>query len=135
MKDKSVLGRRGSTKKYFDLKRKTHDGKLHHGAFVLGTRKSQECRKHKLGSGHEETDRCNYAHGWRGDTLQFVCTKCTDEGKFLCYEKVKQEPYIWNLGPYLNSRGEVWKYEKTYEFKSNWGSLESIPVFDDVVSD
>ena len=109
VKDRSVLGRRGSTKKYFDLKCETRDGKLHHGAFVLGSRKAQECRKHKLGSGNEETDRCNYAHGWRGDTLQFVCTKCTDEGKFLCNEKVKHEPYIWNLGPYLNSRGEVWK--------------------------
>ena len=107
----TVVGTRGSRKKDFDLKRETDDGKLHHGAFVLGTKKSQECKYHDMRSKTEETERCNFAHGWRGDTLQFVCTKCTEEGRFLCKEKSTHEGYIWNLGPYYNSRGEIWKDE------------------------
>ena len=125
-----VVGQQGARKEYFDLKREGRDGKLHHGAFVLGTRKSEECRLHKLGCDIELTDRCNFAHGWRGDTLQYVCTKCTEEDKTYCREKLKHKPYHWNLGPYLNNRGEIWKDEKTDELSRSWGSLEfEVPDF------
>lgn len=108
---KTVVGTRGAMKKHFDPKWVDKVGKVHCGAFVLGLKKSQECNLHKSRRDIEYTDRCNYAHGWRGDTLQFVCTKCTEENLNCCKEKVKHERYIWNLGPYYNSRGEVWKDE------------------------
>ena len=112
VKSKRVVGTRGNEERYFEPKYVGQEGKLRHGAFVLGTRKAKECCFHKRGCESTLTDKCNYAHGWRGDTLQFVCTKCTAEEKFLCKEKVNHEPYIWNLGPYLDSRGELWKDEK-----------------------
>ena len=110
VKSKRVVGTRGNEKRCFEPKYVGQEGKLRHGAFVLGTRKAKECSVHKRES--TLTDKCEYAHGWRGDTLQFVCTKCTEEKKFLCKEKVNHKPYIWNLGPYLDSRGEIWKDEK-----------------------
>ena len=113
-KSKRVVGTRGNEKKWFEPKQVTQEGKLHHGAFVLGTRKGKECNFHKPGCDANTTDKCRYAHGWRGDTLQFVCTKCTEEKKFLCKEKINHEPYIWNLGPYLDSRGEIWRDKKTF---------------------
>lgn len=94
------------------------DGKLHYGAFVLGAKKSQECFIHcewDSSSDVRAYDRCNFAHGWRGDTLQFVCTKCTEENMRCCRQKNDHEPFIWNLGPYRNSRGEVWKVEVSEE--------------------
>lgn len=112
VKSKRVVGTRGNEERYFEPKYVGQEGKLRHGAFVLGTRKAKECSVHKRGCESTLTDKCKYAHGWRGDTLQFVCTKCTEEKKFLCKEKVNHKPYIWNLGPYLDSRGEIWKDEK-----------------------
>ena len=112
VKSKRVVGTRGNEKRYFEPKYVAQEGKLRHGAFVLGTKKSKECSSHKRGCESTLTDKCKYAHGWRGDTLQFVCTKCTAEEKVFCKEKVNHKPYIWNLGPYLDSRGEIWKDEK-----------------------
>ena len=111
---KSVVGVCGSKKKVFAPTRLDTEGKLHHGAFVLGVKKSQECLIHTNSRTGDSrvTDRCNFAHGWRGDTLQFVCTKCTEESLTFCKEKINHEQFIWNLGPYYNQRGEVWKDEK-----------------------
>ena len=108
----AVKGTCGSKTRCFDAKRVGTDGKLHHGAFVRGAKKSKECIFHDATSKTEFVDRCDFAHGWKGDTLQFVCTKCTDENKACCNEKKQHERFIWNLGPYYNSRGEVWKDEK-----------------------
>ena len=108
---KTAVGTRGAEKKLFHLKHEGRDGKLYYGAFVLGVKKSKECGIHNFGSDVRATDRCNFAHGWRGDTLQFVCTKCTEENLRYCKEKIDHESFIWNLGPYRNSRGEVWKDE------------------------
>lgn len=111
-KSKLVEGTRGNEKRLFEPKQVTQEGKLHHGAFVLGTKKGKECINHKPGCDANVTDKCKFAHGWRSDTLQFVCTKCTEESKFVCREKLNHEPYIWNLGPYLDSRGDIWKDKK-----------------------
>ena len=111
-KSKRVVRTRDNEKRCFDLKYVDEEGKAHHGAFVLGSIKSQECRIHKLGCDTKVTDKCNFAHGWRGDTLQFVCTLCTEERKKSCKEKVKHGPFIWNLGPYLDRHGEIWRDKK-----------------------
>lgn len=111
---KVVEGTCGDKKKTFDPKRVAQDGKLHHGAFVLGVRKSQECIYHNKESEIQVTDRCTFAHGWRGDTLQHVCTKCTNKNLTYCKEKTKHEPFIYNLGPYYNCSGEIWKDGKTF---------------------
>ena len=111
---KTVEGTRGDRKKTFNPKRLAPDGKIHHGAFVLGVQKAQECTYHNTKSEIQVTDRCTFAHGWRGDTLQYVCTKCTDENLTYCKEKTKHEPFIWNLGPYYNSSGEIWKDRKNF---------------------
>ena len=106
---KSVMGTKGNEKREFSPKSVDSDGKLHHGAFVLGNLKSQECTRHKSTEETHVLRRCNFAHGWIGDTLQFVCTMCTSENWKFCKEKVSHKEYIWNLGPYLNSSGEIWK--------------------------
>jgi len=132
---KSVEGTCGHKRRTFDPKYVSRDGKLHHGAFVLGTRKSQECECHTHTSRAEikVTDDCNFAHGWRGDTLQHVCTKCTDENLTCCREKTKHEQFIWNLGPYYTSSGEIWSR------RSSWGSsrggFENQIISDTVESD
>lgn len=33
----------------------------------------------------------------------------TSENRKFCKEKVSDKEYIWNLGPYLNSSGKIWK--------------------------
>ena len=109
VKWKSVTGTNGDKKSEFCPNRVDSDGKMHHGAFVLGVRKSQECKYHDSKAAIHVTSRCNFAHGWRGDTLQFVCTKCTNENLRFCREKVSHKKYIWNLGPYLTSSGDIWK--------------------------
>ena len=87
------------------------DGRLHHGAFVLGMVKSQECRKHKdEGVELSLTNACKYAHSWRGDAIiQHVCTKCTNEKREFCDKKLKHSKFIWNLGPYFGTDGRIWK--------------------------
>ena len=87
------------------------DGRLHHGAFVLGMVKSQECRKHKdEGVELSLTNACKYAHSWRGDAIiQHVCTKCTNEKREFCDKKLRHSKFIWNLGPYFGTDGRIWK--------------------------
>ena len=114
-KSLTVTVTRGTEKKIFIPKRvDKNDGKVYHGAFVLGVRKSKECPNHDYKSGikKEGTDRCIFAHGWRGDTLQSVCTKCTEENLRVCREKVAHKEFIWELGPYYNASGTIWKSSK-----------------------
>lgn len=85
-------------------------GKLHHGAWVLGAEKSKECMIHTSQACDVNTiARCTFAHSWQGDTLQYVCKKCTRENKGICKEKRNHGLHIWNLGPYLNEEGVIWK--------------------------
>lgn len=110
LKDLAVTGIRGTEKKCFiPIHVDPTDGKVRHGAYVRGVRKAKECPNHKGGITREVTDRCIFAHGWRGDTIQSVCTKCTEENLAFCQEKKAHEQFIWDLGPYYNASGKIWK--------------------------
>lgn len=76
-------------------------------------------------------DCCNFVYGWRGDILQYVCMKCIDENLICCREKKSYEQYIWNLGLYYNSSGDIWKDYKNLSFDwGYWGILDFIDEFD-----
>ena len=92
--------------------RRTHvddKGRLHHGSLVRGAYKSVECRIHTNNDSSSSINRCTFAHSWRGDTRQFVCTRCTKDNKPECKQKKKHEEFIWDLGPYITKEGRVWK--------------------------
>lgn len=110
-KGKSVEGTRGKEKQKFHAKYvDKRTGKLHHGARVQNAEKSKECNTHTSeGWDNSITIRCSFAHSWRGDTLQYVCNECTRNNKTICKEKDNHEPFIFNLGPYLNEDGKIWK--------------------------
>ena len=103
------MGTKGSERREFFPKSVGSDGKLHHGAFFLGNLKSKECTRHNSIVETHVIERCNFAYGWIGETLQFVRTMCTSENWKFCKENVSHKEHIWDLGPYLNSSGEIWK--------------------------
>ena len=109
----AIEGTRGTQKQRFQPKYIDRVGKLHHGAWVLGAEKSKECNTHPPSEACDitVTSRCRFAHSWRGDTLQFVCLKCTEKqgSRGICKERRNHEQYIWNLGPYRNEDGTIWK--------------------------
>ena len=106
---KAVEGTQGGVTQEFQPTHVDQEGRLHHGSKVLGAFKSVECRIHKgprsLLSG---IDDCSFAHSWKGDTRQFVCFMCTRERK-CCRQKKEHKKFIWDLGPYLNENGTLWK--------------------------
>ena len=81
-------------------------GRVHHGAYVKGARKSAECQIHTT---DPVPATCNFAHSWKGDTLQHVCQLCTENGANSCNKKNEHSKHIIDLGAYLNEEGEVWK--------------------------
>ena len=107
---KSIEATRGTKKQMFSPKYVDKAGKLHHGAWVLGAEKSRECIIHKTESRDiQSTINCTFAHSWRGDTLQHVCLICTLENRETCSKKQGHKQYIWNLGPYYDEEGTIWK--------------------------
>lgn len=106
---KSILGTLGKQKQIFQPRYVDKTGKLHHGSWVLGAEKSRECKKHTRASDIRSTSRCPFAHSWRGDTLQYVCTSCTRKNKPVCKERSDHGMFIWNLGPYYKEDGTIWK--------------------------
>ena len=107
---KTAKGTQGKKKRMFQPKNIDFKGRLHHGSKVLGSFKSMECRIHTdPHSRLHDIDDCPFAHSWQGDTCQFVCTKCTQEGKNVCREKDEHKQFIWKLGPYLTEDGKIWK--------------------------
>ena len=106
---KTALGRKdGRTREFSPTY--YEDGQLHHGAFVLGLLKSEECNYHTDERVEvSQTTACRYAHSWRGDTIQHVCTQCTQENKKYCAKKREHSSFIWNLGPYYATDGKIWK--------------------------
>lgn len=108
-----IEGTRGKQKQRFQPKYIDKYGKLHHGAWVLGAKKSKECITHTPNEAWDinVTSHCPFAHSWRGDTLQFVCLKCTEKqgSRGVCKERRIHEQYIWNLGAYRNEDGTIWR--------------------------
>ena len=86
--------------------------RMRHGVPVRGADKSEECFRHKEGKAPAA---CTFAHSRLGDTLQFICVKCTcDKARTdWCVEKSKHKQFIFNLGPYKNIDGETWKAVST----------------------
>lgn len=84
------------------------EGRMRHGVAVRGSDKSEECWRHVEGKAPAG---CTFAHSRLGDTLQFVCVKCSYERNPYdwCSDKTKHKQYIFNLGPYRNLEGGVWK--------------------------
>ena len=106
---KAVEGTRGGVTQEFQPTHVDQEGRLHHGFKVLGAFKSVECRIHKgPRSLLSDIDDCSFAHSWKGDTRQFVCIVCTRERKY-CRQKEEHKKFIWDLGPYLNENGTLWK--------------------------
>ena len=84
------------------------EGRMRHGVRVRGADKSEECWRHTEGKAPAG---CTFAHSRLGDTLQFICVKCTcDKGiNDWCMDKMKHKQYIFNLGAFKNLEGGVWK--------------------------
>lgn len=84
------------------------EGRMRHGVPVRGSDKSEECWRHVEGKAPAG---CTFAHSRLGDTLQFICVKCTYERNRTdwCSEKTKHKQYIFNLGAYRNLEGGIWK--------------------------
>lgn len=106
----TVVGIQGQKKHKFQPKGIDDKGRLHHGVLVLGAFKSKECDTHtNPNSQLHDIDRCTFAHSWQGDTRQFICTRCTQDEKKVCRQRKEHKQYIWDLGPYLNEDGKIWK--------------------------
>ena len=106
---KCITVTRGEQTRVFQPSYVDNKGKLHHGSRVLGAFKSQECRIHTSTISLHDLDHCTFAHSWRGDTIQSVCTKCTEDNKPVCREKKEHQQFIWKLGPYYTEYGNIWK--------------------------
>ena len=102
-------GHKGEEWRNFQVTHVDDKGRLHHGSRVRGADKSVECRIHTNTDYSRGSNRCTFAHPWRGDTIQFVCTKCTEDNKLECKQKNEHEDFIWNLGPYITKAGGIWK--------------------------
>lgn len=85
-----------------------NEGRMRHGIRVRGSDKSEECWRHVEGKAPAG---CTFAHSRLGDTLQFICVKCTYERNRndWCSDKTKHKQYIFNLGAYRNLEGGIWK--------------------------
>ena len=106
----TVVGIQGQKKRKFQPKGIDDKGRLHHGVLVLGAFKSKECDTHtNPNSQLHDIDRCTFAHSWRGDTRQFICTRCTQDEKKVCRQRKEHKQYIWDLGHYLNEDGKIWE--------------------------
>ena len=104
----------GKKKMSFTAKHVDEAGKLHHGAWVLGAKKSKDCETHKSDVFDvSTTTRCPFAHFWRGDTLQHVCLICTRKNRKKCHERRAHEQFIYNLGPFYTKDGKIWRETKT----------------------
>ena len=106
-----VSGHQGKKRKIFCPKYEDQQGRLHHGAWMMGGKKSKDCEQHKSDDrvSKETLKICNFAHYWCEDTVQYICQKCTDEKKRRCSNYKNHQHHKWNLGAFYSGSGKLWK--------------------------
>ena len=84
------------------------EGRVRHGVRVRGALKSMECWLH---TNNKPPIDCLFAHSRIGDTLEFICIRCTFEKarNYECRSKKDHATFICNLGPYRDINGEKWR--------------------------
>lgn len=84
------------------------EGRVRHGVRVRGALKSMECWLH---TNSKPPIDCLFAHSRIGDTLEFICVRCTYEKprNYECRDKKGHAAFVCNLGPYRDITGEKWK--------------------------
>lgn len=84
------------------------EGRVRHGVRVRGALKSMECWLH---TNNKPPIDCLFAHSRIGDTLEFICIRCTfEKGRnYECRDKKGHATFICNLGPYRDINGEKWR--------------------------
>lgn len=84
------------------------DGRMRHGIRVRGALKSMECWLH---TNSKPPIDCLFAHSRIGDTLEFICIRCTYEKprSHECRDKKGHAAYICNLGAYRDITGDKWR--------------------------
>ena len=84
------------------------EGRVRHGVRVRGALKSMECWLH---TNNKPPIDCLFAHSRIGDTLEFICMRCTYEKarNYECRDKKGHATFICNLGPYRDISGEKWR--------------------------
>lgn len=84
------------------------EGRVRHGVRVRGALKSMECWLH---TNSKPPIDCLFAHSRIGDTLEFICIRCTYEKarNYECRDKKGHGAFVCNLGPYRDINGEKWR--------------------------
>lgn len=84
------------------------EARMRHGIRVRGALKSMECWLH---TNSKPPIDCLFAHSRIGDTLEFICIKCTFDKprSHECRDKKGHAAFICNLGPYRDINGDKWR--------------------------
>ena len=105
-----LAGKHEKSGRRFDFKPQyiDKDGRMRHGVRVRGALKSMECWLH---TNNKPPIDCLFAHSRIGDTLEFICLRCTFEKarSYECRDKKGHASFICNLGPYRDINGEKWR--------------------------
>ena len=105
-----LAGKHEKSGRRYDFKPQYIDkeGRVRHGVRVRGALKSMECWLH---TNNKPPIDCLFAHSRIGDTLEFICIRCTvEKGKnYECRDKKGHAMFICNLGPYRDINGEKWR--------------------------
>ena len=107
---KPLPGKHEKTGRRYDFKAQYIDkeGRMRHGVRVRGALKSMECWLH---TNNKPPFDCLFAHSRIGDTMEFICVRCTfEKGRnYECRDKKGHVSFICNLGPYRDINGEKWR--------------------------
>lgn len=107
---KPLAGKHEKSGRRLDFKPQYIDkeGRVRHGVRVRGALKSMECWLH---TNNKPPLDCLFAHSRIGDTLEYICIKCTVEKprNHECRDKKGHSSFICNMGPYRDVNGEKWR--------------------------
>lgn len=91
----------------FNPKRIDCNGRVLHGAMVIGAPKSVKCMHQKCFSRN-----CQFAHPPHDPQRQTICLLCTKDNKEICQNKTKHLLHFIDLGPFLHESGNYMKQRK-----------------------